>query len=63
MKIIMHFRKEEWRYISWRKVTKYGTLFKMDLHQLQDEQGKKNLVNDAKAKNIIINGLIESILS
>lgn len=24
-----------------------------------DEQGKKNLVNDAKAKNIIINGLIE----
>ena len=25
-----------------------------------DEQGKKNLVNDAKAKNIIINGLIES---
>ena len=25
-----------------------------------DEQGKKNLVNDAKAKNIIISGLIES---
>ena len=25
-----------------------------------DEQGKKNLVNDAKSKNIIINGLIES---
>ena len=25
-----------------------------------DEQGKKNLVNDEKAKNIIINGLIES---
>ena len=25
-----------------------------------DEKGKKNLVNDAKAKNIIINGLIES---
>ena len=24
------------------------------------EQGKKNLVNDAKAKNIIISGLIES---
>ena len=25
-----------------------------------DEQGKKNLVNDAKEKNIIISGLIES---
>ena len=25
-----------------------------------DEQGKKNFVNDAKAKNIIISGLIES---
>ena len=25
-----------------------------------DEQGKNNLVNDAKAKNIIISGLIES---
>ena len=25
-----------------------------------DEKGKKNLVNDAKAKNIIISGLIES---
>ena len=25
-----------------------------------DEQGKKNLVNDAKAKNIVIIGLIES---
>jgi len=25
-----------------------------------DEQGKKNLVNDAKSKNIIISGLIES---
>ena len=24
-----------------------------------DEQGKKNLVNDAKAKNIIMSGLIE----
>ena len=27
---------------------------------IADEQGKKNLVNDAKAKNIIISGLIES---
>ena len=25
-----------------------------------DEQGKKNLLNDAKEKNVIINGLIES---
>ena len=25
-----------------------------------DEKGKKNLVNDAKSKNIIISGLIES---
>ena len=56
----MHSGKEEWRSISWHKVMKYGTLFKLALHQPLDEQGKKNLVNDEKAKNIIISGLIES---
>ena len=35
MKIIMHSGKEEWRSISWRKVTKYEKLLKMDLHQPQ----------------------------
>ena len=59
MKIIIHSGKEEWRPISWRKVTKYGTLFKMDLHQPR-MISKKNLINDAKEKNIIISGLIES---
>ena len=27
---------------------------------IEDEQGKKNFVNDAKAKNIVMSGLIES---
>ena len=35
MKIILDYGKEEWMSISWCKVTKYGTLFKMDLHQPQ----------------------------
>ena len=55
----MHSGKKEWRSISWHKVMNYWTLFK-GFTSTADEQGMKNLVNDAKAKIIIISGLIES---
>ena len=55
----MHFGVEECKFICWRKDTKYGKSLTKAL--TEDEQGKKNMVYDAKFKDLIISGLIESV--